>query len=74
MPLIHDMFVNGKTYHEILENLREMGVRRGTSEISIRRLLANHNMRRKGHISDSDLEIAVSRAVNEVRKGQGVKV
>ncbi|KAK0138165.1 hypothetical protein N1851_025521 [Merluccius polli] len=42
-----------------------MGVQRGTSEISIRRLLANHNMRRKGHISDSDLEIAVSRAVNE---------
>ncbi|KAI7790548.1 hypothetical protein IRJ41_014286 [Triplophysa rosa] len=48
-----------------------MGVRRGNSEITIRRLLAKHNLRRKGHSSDSDLELAVSRAVNEYWKNFG---
>ena len=66
MSVINDMFMNGVTYHEISEKLLEMGVQQGSSEISIRRLFAQHNMQRKGHTSDSDLEIAVSCAVNEV--------
>ncbi|KAI7789848.1 hypothetical protein IRJ41_000989 [Triplophysa rosa] len=51
-----------------------MGVRRGNSEITIRRLLAKHNLRRKGHSSDSDLELAVSRAVNETGSTYGRKM
>ncbi|XP_077065758.1 uncharacterized protein LOC143718622 [Siphateles boraxobius] len=54
--------------------MREMGVQRGSSEISIRRLLAKHNMRRKGHTSDSDLDIAVSRAINETGSMYGRKM
>lgn len=64
--IIHDMFMNGETYRQISEKLREMGVQRGISEISVRRLLATHNMRRKGQTSDSDLEIAVFRAITQV--------
>ncbi|KAI7793865.1 uncharacterized protein LOC130545384 [Triplophysa rosa] len=56
------------------EKLREMVVRRGNSEITIRRLLAKHNLRRKGHSSDSDLELAVSRAVNETGSTYGRKM
>jgi len=66
MSFIEDMFMNGMPYHEISVKMQEMCVQRGSSEISIRRLLAKHNMRRKGHTSDSDLDIAVSRAINEV--------
>ncbi|KAG1968665.1 hypothetical protein F2P79_003433 [Pimephales promelas] len=54
--------------------MQEMCVQRGSSEISIRRLLAKHNMRRKGHTSDSDLDIAVSRAINETGLTYGRKM
>ncbi|XP_063040964.1 uncharacterized protein LOC134435851 [Engraulis encrasicolus] len=73
-PIIHDMFMNGDTYGQISENLREMGIQRGTSEISIRRLLATHNMRRKGQTSDTDLEIAVSRAITQTGATYGRKM
>ncbi|XP_048064222.1 uncharacterized protein LOC125278871 isoform X1 [Megalobrama amblycephala] len=74
MPVIYDMFVNGVTYREMSERLREMGVQRGNSEISIRRQLAKHNLRRKGHSSDSDLEIAVSRAIHQTGSTYGRKM
>ena len=42
MSVINDMFRNGETYHQISENLREMGVQRGNSETSVQRLLAKY--------------------------------
>ncbi|KAL2091679.1 hypothetical protein ACEWY4_013942 [Coilia grayii] len=73
-PIIHAMFMKGETYGQISENLREMGIQCGISEISVRRLLATHNMRRKGQTSDTDLEITISRAITQTGATYGRKM
>ena len=57
---MYEMFMNGGKYKQISEKMQEMGVQLEHSEISIQSLLSKHNISRKGHASNLDLEIAVS--------------
>lgn len=43
----------------------ELYVQKGCSEIGVRRFFAHHSIFKKGHVSKTHLEIAISRAINQ---------
>ena len=62
---IIDLFRNGMTYADISAHLAEMGVQ-NCSSMSVRRFCHTHNLRRRGLVSDTHLELAVARSITQV--------
>ena len=56
---------DGTTYADISAHLAEMGVQ-NCSSMSVRRFCHSHNLRRRGVVSDTHLELAVARSINQV--------
>ena len=65
--LIEQMFRSGKTHSEMSETLRSMGVK-GSSEMSVRRFCGEVGLRRKGHVTDQELEEAVISSIQKVSR------
>ncbi len=65
--MISNMIQTGATFSEISDSLVQHGAGRGCSAMSIRRFCAQHNIVRRGHVSDSHLELAIANAISEVR-------
>ncbi len=65
--IISNMIQTGATFSEISDSLVQHGAGRGCSAMSIRRFCAQHNIVRRGHVSDSHLELAIANAISEVR-------
>lgn len=63
---IVEMFNTGMIHADIALNISRMGVQRGCSVRSVRGFCEQNNLSRWGH-SNSDLEMAVTRAINLVR-------
>lgn len=61
--IISDMILKHKTHTDIAEHLSQLGVGGGCSARSVKRFCASHRLRRE--VSDTQLEIAVSTAVQE---------
>ena len=64
--VIREMITQNFSYADISTNLSELGVKEGCSAMSVRRFCARHNISRRGHESDSQLEAAISSAINQV--------
>lgn len=64
--VIREMITQNFSYADISTNLSELGVKEGCSAMSVRRFCARNNISRRGHVSDSQLEAAISRAINQV--------
>ena len=64
--LIREMIAQNLSHADISTNLLQLGVQKGCSEMSVRRFCAHHNISRRGHVSDTQLEVAISRAINQV--------
>lgn len=62
--VILDMILKHHTHKDVAEHLSQIGVGRGCSARTVRRFCASHGVRRE--VSDTQLEIAVSAAVQEV--------
>ncbi|XP_063067134.1 uncharacterized protein LOC134458635 [Engraulis encrasicolus] len=70
--LIEQMFRSGKTHSEMSETLRSMGVK-GSSEMSVRRFCGEVGLRRKGHVTDQELEEAVISSIQKTGPTYGRK-
>lgn len=64
--LIREMIDQNLSHADISTNLSQLGVQQGCSEMSVRRFCAHHNISRRGNVSDTQLEVAISRAINQV--------
>ena len=64
--VIREMVAQNKSYADISSYIGHLGLQRGSSERCVQRFCANHNISRRGNVSDDQLEVAVSRAINEV--------
>ncbi|KAF6729617.1 hypothetical protein FQA47_009416 [Oryzias melastigma] len=69
---INDLFRNGKTHAEISSSLQQMDIDK-CSVSTVRRFCHQHCLRRKKHISDSELENAVSMSIYETGPSYGRK-
>ena len=63
--LVEHLFQEGKTHAQIATALQDVGVPR-CSEMSVRRFCVRNNLRRKGHVSDAQLGVAIASAIDEV--------
>nr|XP_055066423.1 uncharacterized protein LOC129448235 [Misgurnus anguillicaudatus] len=70
--VILDMILKHRTHKDIAEHLSQIGVGRGCSARTVRRFCASHGVRRE--VSDTQLEIAVSTAVQETGPTYGRKL
>ncbi len=64
--LIREMIAQNLSHTDISMNLLQLGVQQGCSEMSVRRFCAHHNISTRGHLSNTKLEVAISRAINQV--------
>lgn len=64
--LIVNMLNNGANFSDVSTALTSMGIERGQSVASIKKFLNNRQLRKRGHLSDDHLEVAVASAIEEV--------
>nr|XP_046256591.1 uncharacterized protein LOC124065345 isoform X1 [Scatophagus argus] len=72
--LIREMIAQNLSHADISTNLLQLGVQQGCSEMSVRRFCAHHNISRRGQVSDTQLEVAISRAINQTGSTYGRKM
>ncbi|XP_061584402.1 uncharacterized protein LOC133449284 [Cololabis saira] len=70
--LIKDLFHSGLTHKNISCTLQQMDLLQ-CSEMSVRRFCARHDLRRKSHISDAELESALIQSIYETGPSYGRK-
>lgn len=74
LQLTKDMLKKRHTCTDISSTLHQLGVQRGSSEMSVRRFCTEHNLGQRGVVSDTCLEIAISKSISEVcRLGYGIR-
>ncbi|XP_038162643.1 uncharacterized protein LOC119797577 [Cyprinodon tularosa] len=70
--LIEKLFASGLTHAEISSSLQQMGIKE-CSKMSVRRFCALHGLRRKGSVSDAELDSALIQSVYETGPSYGRK-
>ncbi|XP_035989127.1 uncharacterized protein LOC118561265 [Fundulus heteroclitus] len=70
--LIEELFNSGLTHTKISSTLQQMGIRK-CSKMSVRRVCAMHGLRRKGSVSDAELDSALIQSVYETGPSYGRK-
>lgn len=63
---IQNMMLQGSTYEDISSTLVSMGLVKGGSVPSLKKFCVKHNLKKKGVVSNTQLEAAVVQAVQEV--------
>ncbi|CAM4569452.1 unnamed protein product [Leuciscus chuanchicus] len=71
---IVNMINNGATYSDVSTALASIGIERGHSVASIKKFLGDHNLVKRGHLSDDHLEVAVASAIRETGPSFGRKM
>jgi hypothetical protein len=66
--VISDLLSSGKTYMEISAHLQNIGVRNGSSEANIRKFCRDAGINHRSRsLTDTELNLAVATAVDEVK-------
>lgn len=63
---IRDTIAQDLSDADITMNIFKSGMQQGCSEMTVRRFCAYHNISRREHVSDAQLEVAINRAINQV--------
>lgn len=63
--LVTECFESGKTPAEISATLLQLGLCQSVPKCQVRRFCMKHQLRRKRHVTDAQLEIAVTSSIDK---------